>query len=338
MVKDILQHFGLPYEHEMTVAYVKGSAACIQIASGCNRRCSFCKCHYLHMPYRSVPIDEVRGEIERAIGEGVTRLNITGENITEYGSDINAGNLKLIGLLKGIIHDYPEIKVIDLCGVTLDEIDKKLLWFLVREPKIGLIQVEAQSFIPEVREAMNLKKTAEEAMQIIAELASKKPIISNIMIGHPEENEKGFKRQYAFIRQKGLFMLEPNAYVNTFGTRSFTMKQIPDHVVKRRLEEMLCLTYELRRKYVREVSARTIPARVLMERPDGGLLLMPLNKPVMIEANRPGREVAVGDLVQCVISKPTYLNGSDKTGMTLGELLHLTDPRDNRIHLRGTIV
>lgn len=338
MVKDILRYFGLSYEYEMTIAYVEGSAACIQIASGCNRRCSFCKCHYLHMPYRSVPIDEVRCEIERAIGEGVARLNITGENITEYGIDLNAGNVKLLGLLKEIINKYPSIKLIDLCGITLDEVDNKLLKFLTREPRIGMIQIEAQSFIPEVRRAMNLRKTADEAMRIIAELASKKPIISNIMIGHPGECEAGFMKQYEFIRQRGLFMLEPNVYVNTIGTRSFTMEQIPDLVVKRRLEEMLSLTYELRRKYVREVSARRIPARVLMKRSDGGLLLMPLNKPVMIEADEPGREVAVGDLVQCVISEPTYFNGSGKRGMTFEELMHLTDPRDNRIHLCGTIV
>ena len=174
-------------------------------------------------------------------------------------------------------------------------------------------------------------------MRIIAELASKKPIISNIMIGHPEENEKGFKRQYAFIRQKGLFMLEPNIYINTVGTKSSLMRQLPEKLTKKRLGEMLQLTYELRKAYVASVRAQRVTARVLVSKPDG-LVLMPANKPVIIEVEKQ-KGLVVGDLVECVVDGLLYSeNSSHKGSSSIGEMASLINPHDNRIHLRGHLV
>ncbi len=68
---------------------VMGGAATINIAQGCNCRCSFCKVHYLdYMRLTSRPMEEVLDLVRQALERGIRTIVLTAENSTEYGIDI----------------------------------------------------------------------------------------------------------------------------------------------------------------------------------------------------------------------------------------------------------
>lgn len=211
---------------EKPATFVRFSTASINIAAGCRRRCAFCKTWYLDMDYKSVPKETIFEEIDDAINRGILHVCITAENTTEYGIEED-GKGHLLELLKEIFEKFPEIKIMDVAGVCLDEMDNELVDYFLSEPRINMIQLEVQSFTPEVRAKMNLRKTAEEAKVIYLKLRSSKIVKSNIITGHPGETLENFSAQLKFIveNREKCWSLDLSPFDNTPGTRSYEMEQ-----------------------------------------------------------------------------------------------------------------
>ena len=82
----------------------KSPVAPLKIASGCDRRCSFCAIPYFRGAFVSRPADEIYSEALWLAQEGVSELFLVSENTTSYGKDL--GDLqaleKLLPELAGI--------------------------------------------------------------------------------------------------------------------------------------------------------------------------------------------------------------------------------------------
>lgn len=324
MIEDVLKELGISERSSKpAVETYAGGTAAIPIATGCLRHCAFCKTAYLDMTLHSIPEDQIFTEIEEAIRhQGARIINITGENTSEWGTDL-FGEPKLLYLLRKILQEFPEIKIMDVCGIALDEMTPKMLKFLTRTPQIGLVQAEAQSFIPEVRKAMNLSKSATEAKSIIEELSSRKAIISNVMVGHPGETPKAFREQLEYIQRKRLYMLDPDMFISTPGTASSKMEQIPQSEKEQRLMDMSKVMLGLRLQRANELkkigdSGKTIPAYVTAINPHGSLLMLE-GEPILV---RTKKIIPVGTNVQCRIKG-------------LGPIASLAD---NMIRMEGDVV
>ncbi len=179
-------------------------------------------------------------EIETAVFQDVLHICITGENTTEYGMDLD-GKMHLLELLKEIIDKFPQIKILDVMGVTLDEVDKNLLRFLIKEPRINHIQMEVQSFIQPVRELMSLRKTANEAKDIFNQLRTSKVVSSNIIIGHPGETDANFATQLNYLETKWIntWSMDISPLDATEGTPVYNMERCSSSVVQNRLRAFL---------------------------------------------------------------------------------------------------
>lgn len=324
MVENTLKELGISKKSSKpAVETYAGGTAAITIATGCLRHCAFCKTAYLDMTLHSIPETQIFTEIEEAVKhQGARHINITGENTSEWGIDL-FGEPKLLYLLRKILQEFPEIKTLDVCGIALDEMTPKLLKFLTRTSQIGLVQAEVQSFIPEVRTAMNLSKTAAEAKSIIEELASKKAILSNIMVGHPGESAAAFREQIAYIQTKRLYMLDPDRFVSTPGTASAKLEQIPESEKNQRLMELSKVMLELRLKRADELkrigdSGSALPAYVTTNNP-GGSILMLKTEPILVCVRE---TIPVGTSVQCRIKG----------------LLSVVSPTNNMIHMNGEVI
>ncbi|TRZ85556.1 MAG: radical SAM protein, partial [Streptomycetaceae bacterium] len=66
----------------------------LKIASGCDRRCSFCAIPYFRGSFVSRRPTEIIDEARWLAGEGVTELFLVSENTTSYGKDL--GDLRLM--------------------------------------------------------------------------------------------------------------------------------------------------------------------------------------------------------------------------------------------------
>ena len=307
---------------ELAVEVHDGGVAEIVIAYGCLRHCAFCKTGYLpDMELRSVPKEQIFAEIAEAVKQGTRYINICGENVSEWGIDI-WGEPKLLSLLKEILQKFPEIKLMDVCGICLDEMTPKLLKFLVRTPEINIVQAEVQSFIPEVRKAMNLTKSADEVKHIIKELSAKKPIQGNVISGHSPETAEAFRKELGYIKQQKLYMLDPCYFINTEGTLSSRLEQIPKDTQKTRFSMLSKVLLELRAERADELvrygkMGNTLPARVVAVREDHSLLMLS-REPIVVEVSDVLR---VGDSVNCRIT----------------DCISLVSIKNNIIQMKGTI-
>ena len=65
-----------------------GPSAALKIASGCDRRCSFCAIPAFRGAFVSRPAAEVLGEARWLASQGVTEIVLVSENSTSYGKDM----------------------------------------------------------------------------------------------------------------------------------------------------------------------------------------------------------------------------------------------------------
>ena len=82
-----------------------GPVAPVKLASGCDRRCSFCAIPSFRGSFVSRPADEVLADARWLAGDGVRELFCVSENTTSYGKDL--GDLRLLERL------LPELAAVD---------------------------------------------------------------------------------------------------------------------------------------------------------------------------------------------------------------------------------
>lgn len=226
----------------------------VRIQSGCMRNCGFCKKAYMDMTLSSRPINLVIKDIEESIAKGYPEIVLMAENSTEYGFDL-PGNVGLLDLLKEVVK-IKGIKAIRVTALCIDEFampqNKELLQFIKVCNLIYQVQLEIQSLIPEERKAMKLTSSVEDVLRILHELESKQ-IMTNIMVGYPEETEEGFNQQLELIRNNNLYYVQFNKYDDTPMVYGHSLKQIDPAVVSKRLIMLASIIKELRAKRVREL-------------------------------------------------------------------------------------
>lgn len=234
----------------------------VVIAYGCDRHCSFCEVHYMNNPFRSVPIETIYQDIDYALEQGAYGISLVAANASCWGIDLY-GESKFEWLVQNILRKYPTIKVINALGITIDEASDQLIEFLANHPKILHIQAEVQSFIPAVRERMGLTKSADDIKEIIATLYRKKPFTSHLIVGHPGETDADFEAQLRYIADHDYYMFDAIPIISTPGTPTSRMAQIPDTVIKKRLEQAKQQIYQLRLKRSYEILGLDSPHSVL---------------------------------------------------------------------------
>jgi len=84
-----------------------GPVAPLKIASGCDRRCSFCAIPAYRGAFLSRPPEDVLAEAEWLASRGVRELLLVSENSTSYGKDL--GNLRLLDELLPALAAVPGI-------------------------------------------------------------------------------------------------------------------------------------------------------------------------------------------------------------------------------------
>ena len=83
----------------------RGPLAPVKLASGCDRRCSFCAIPSFRGAFVSRPADQVLADARWLAADGVRELFCVSENTTSYGKDL--GDLRLLERL------LPELAAVD---------------------------------------------------------------------------------------------------------------------------------------------------------------------------------------------------------------------------------
>jgi len=222
------------------------SRALVKVQDGCNARCTFCLIPYLRGPARSLPMQAVLSQIERAIARGFKEVVLAGIHLCAYGEDLTPP-VTLLRLLQEIV------KVPGLGLLRLSSLDPRLLpedWleFIAGEEKIcPHFHLSLQHASAEVLRKMGRRSRPEEYTAILDYLHRHRPEASlgaDIIVGFPGEAEMDYQFLKSFLEQSPLTYFHVFSYSPRPGTPAACRAGVSEKIKKERADELRKISRE----------------------------------------------------------------------------------------------
>ena len=199
----------------------------LKIASGCDRRCSFCAIPQFRGAFVSRhPLEII--EEARWLGEnGVSEIFLVSENTTSYGKDL--GDLKAMEKLLPELAKIDGINRIRLSYLQPAEMRPTLIQAMIENEKVApYFDLSFQHSSATVLRAMRRFGDSERFLHLISQIRALSPeagIRSNFIVGFPGESESDFQTLCNFIEDAKLDAVGVFGYSDEDGTEALNMDQ-----------------------------------------------------------------------------------------------------------------
>ncbi|MET7800072.1 30S ribosomal protein S12 methylthiotransferase RimO [Streptomyces decoyicus] len=243
--------------------------ASVKLASGCDRRCSFCAIPSFRGSFISRRPSDVLGETRWLAGEGVKEIMLVSENNTSYGKDL--GDIRLLETLLPELAAVDGIERIRVSYLQPAEMRPGLIDVLTGTDKVApYFDLSFQHSAPGVLRAMRRFGGTDSFLELLETIRTKAPQAgarSNFIVGFPGESESDLTELERFITEARLDAIGVFGYSDEDGTEaaSYGDKVDPD-VVAERLARVSRLAEELTAQRAEERVGETV--RVLVDRTD----------------------------------------------------------------------
>jgi ribosomal protein S12 methylthiotransferase RimO len=202
----------------------------LKIASGCDRRCSFCAIPSFRGSFLSRTPDEIVAEARWLAAEGVSELFLVSENTTSYGKDL--GDLRLLERLLPDLAAIDGVARIRLSYLQPAEIRPSLLQAMIATEKVVpyfdiSFQHASGSLLRRMRRFGDSEKFLHLLTQVRA-LAPEAGIRSNFIVGFPGESEAEFDELLEFISASKLDAIGVFPYSDEDGTEAASLSEKVD--------------------------------------------------------------------------------------------------------------
>ncbi|CAB4671537.1 MAG: 30S ribosomal protein S12 methylthiotransferase RimO [Actinobacteria bacterium] len=227
-----------------------GSApwAPLKIASGCDRRCSFCAIPYFRGSFVSRRPTEIIEEAKWLAGEGVTELFLVSENTTSYGKDL--GDLRLMEKILPELSEIEGIERIRLSYLQPAEMRPTLIQAMIETPKVvPYFDLSFQHSSESVLRRMRRFGDSEKFLHLITQIRALSPeagIRSNVIVGFPGERESDYQELVDFISEANLDALGVFGYSDEDNTEALTLEdKVEDELIRHRVDNLSSLVDDL---------------------------------------------------------------------------------------------
>ncbi|MGY5126659.1 30S ribosomal protein S12 methylthiotransferase RimO [Streptomyces nigrescens] len=243
--------------------------ASVKLASGCDRRCSFCAIPSFRGSFISRRPSDVLGETRWLAGEGVKEIMLVSENNTSYGKDL--GDIRLLETLLPELAAVDGIERIRVSYLQPAEMRPGLIDVLTGTDKVApYFDLSFQHSAPGVLRSMRRFGGTDSFLELLETIRTKAPQAgarSNFIVGFPGESESDLAELERFITEARLDAIGVFGYSDEDGTEaaSYEDKVDPD-VVAERLARVSRLAEELSAQRAEERIGETV--RVLVDRTD----------------------------------------------------------------------
>ncbi|WP_242890543.1 30S ribosomal protein S12 methylthiotransferase RimO [Actinomadura litoris] len=225
-----------------------GPVAPLKLASGCDRRCTFCAIPAFRGAYVSRPPAEVLEEARWLAGHGARELVLVSENSTSYGKDL--GDLRA---LERLLPDLAAVDGIDRVRVSYlqpAETRPGLIEAICGTPGVApYFDLSFQHASGPVLRSMRRFGDRERFLDLLAQVRSLAPeagVRSNFIVGFPGESEDDVEELAAFLTAARLDAVGVFGYSDEDGTEAANLPgKIDPAEVARRVEELTALAEEL---------------------------------------------------------------------------------------------
>ena len=220
----------------------------LKIASGCDRRCSFCAIPYFRGAFISRRPHEIMEEARWLVAHGVSELFLVSENTTSYGKDL--GDLQLMEKILPEIASIEGVERIRLSYLQPAEMRPTLIQAMVATPKVvPYFDLSFQHSSPSVLRRMRRFGDNEKFLHLINQIRVLSPeagIRSNFIVGFPGETQSDFDELAAFITQAKLDAVGVFGYSDEDNTEALTLEdKVDPEVIAERLERLSSLADEM---------------------------------------------------------------------------------------------
>ncbi|GAB4482491.1 MAG: 30S ribosomal protein S12 methylthiotransferase RimO [Thermodesulfovibrionales bacterium] len=212
----------------------------LKISEGCDRGCSYCVIPSIRGAYRSREPEEIIREAGMAVKAGKRELILIGQDITEYGRDLQGEDLaSLVRRIAGIDGDfrirllylYPTA-VSDALIETIRDVDKVCRY----------IDMPLQHSEDRILKLMKRGGSRAFYERLIRKIRTRIPGVTlrtTMIVGFPQETDEDFDGLLAFVKKMRFDRLGAFLYSREKGSEAYGLKGTVPMAVRRRRYHLL---------------------------------------------------------------------------------------------------
>ncbi len=283
----------------------------VKLASGCDRRCSFCAIPSFRGAFVSRQPGEVIAEVDWLVGQGVREVILVSENSTSYGKDL--GDLRLLEQLLPRLVAQTTVERIRVAYLQPAEVRQELLAVIARAPHVAsYFDLSFQHASPALLRRMRRFGGRADFLDLLDRIRALAPaagVRSNVIVGFPGETEEELADLVAFLEAARLDAVGVFGYSDEDGTEAATLPgKLAEDVIRFRVELVSALVDELMAQRAEERIGEVVEVLVesVEQSEDGSMVAVgraahqgPDDASTYVDLG--DRPAAVGDLVRAVV-------------------------------------
>lgn len=243
--------------------------ASVKLASGCDRRCSFCAIPSFRGSFISRRPSDVLNETRWLAEQGVKEIMLVSENNTSYGKDL--GDIRLLESLLPELADVDGIERVRVSYLQPAEMRPGLIDVLTGTEKVvPYFDLSFQHSAPGVLRAMRRFGDTDRFLELLDTIRAKAlqaGVRSNFIVGFPGESEADYAELERFLNGARLDAIGVFGYSDEDGTEAATYEnKLDEDVVAQRLARLSRLAEQLVSQRAEERVGETV--QVLVESVD----------------------------------------------------------------------
>lgn len=205
-----------------------GPSAPVKLASGCDRRCTFCAIPSFRGAFVSRRPVDVLADVRAMAADGVREVVLVSENSTSYGKDL--GDIRLLETMLPDLGGVPGLEWVRVSYLQPAEMRPGLITAIADTPGIApYFDLSFQHASPTVLRRMRRYGDSASFLELIQRIRAAAPhagLRSNFIVGFPGETESDVAELAAFISAASLDAIGVFGYSDEDGTEAASL---PSH-------------------------------------------------------------------------------------------------------------
>ncbi|MGH3361450.1 MAG: MiaB/RimO family radical SAM methylthiotransferase, partial [Nocardioides sp.] len=242
-----------------------GPMAPLKLASGCDRRCTFCAIPSFRGSFVSRRPGDVLQEARWLAGQGVRELFLVSENSTSYGKDL--GDLRLLETMLPEVAAVEGVERVRVSYLQPAETRPGLIEAIATTPGVApYFDLSFQHASAPVLRRMRRFGDPESFLGLLDQIRGLAPeagVRSNVIVGFPGETEDDFTTLCDFLVAARLDVTGVFGYSDEDGTEAASYDdKIDEDEIRARVEHLTTLVDELTAQRAEERIGETVSVLV----------------------------------------------------------------------------
>lgn len=243
---------------------IRGGAAYVKIAEGCNRICSFCIIPKIRGKQVSRPIDDVILEANKLGDAGIKEMILIAQDLTSYGTDLGDKE-SLLKLLRKL-EDVNGIEWVRMLYMYPWNFTDDLLAHIAQSNKVvPYVDMPLQHVSTPLLKAMRRNIRREKQKDLIRRLREVPDLVlrTTFITGFPGETDKDFQELYDWVEEVQFDRVGVFSYSEEENTEAATLpNQVEEHVRIERREALMELQQNISLKKTQAMVGKRLKVMV----------------------------------------------------------------------------